>query len=467
MRSLTLKLSLTFLIVSLTATLLVAGFAVWMTARQFNRFVDDQSREALVSQLSEYYQANGNWVGIAEAFPKLAQDAPYFDRGDIPPGEPPPVEPPPGGLEARPVALVDDQGNVLIGGLGFQENQQIPEDRYQKGEPIKVDGQEVGRLFLSRDFARPGGPATLFLSRVNRAFIYGALGAAVVAVLLGILLARSMTRPLKELTEATRAVAHGDLARQVPVRSRDELGELAASFNQMNAELARSRDLRRQMTADIAHDLRTPLSVILGHSEALSEGVLPPKTETFNVIHDEAQRLNRLVDDLRILSLAEAGELPLTKRPVLPKTLLERAANAHAPWAERQDISLELEVEETLPAVVADPDRMAQVLDNLLNNAIRYTPAGGRVILAAKSSQDCVRLVVQDSGPGIPEEELPNIFERFYKGDKSRQRLDEGGTGLGLAIAKSIVEAHGGQISAESQPGQGVTFNIDLPTSGV
>lgn len=459
MRSLTLKLALTFLIVSLTATLLVAGFAVWMTARQFNRFVDDQSRVVLIEQLSEYHRANGNWVGIAEAFPLLARNAPYFVR--VAPGEPPPD-----GLEPRAVALVDNQGWVVIGGLGFQDGQQITADQFGDGEPIEVDGQLVGRLFLSRDFARPGGPATLFLSRVNRSFVYGALGAAVVAVLLGILLARSLTRPLKELTEATRAVAHGDLARQVPVRSRDELGELAASFNQMNADLARSRDLRRQMTADIAHELRTPLSVILGHSEALSDGVLPPKTDTFDIIHDEARQLNRLVDDLRILSLAEAGELPLAKRPVLPKILLERAANAHGPQAERHAISLELDIDDTLPAVVVDPDRMAQVLDNLLNNAIRYTPAGGRVILAARSNRDRARLVVQDSGPGIPEDQLPYIFERFYKGDKSRQRQDEDGSGLGLAIARSIVEAHGGQISAESRPGQGVTFNVDLPTSG-
>lgn len=467
MRSLTLKLALTFLIVSLTATLLVAGFAVWMTARQFNRFVDDQSRQALIEQLSEYYRANGSWVGIAEAFPLLARDAPYFVRGDNGPGESPPDGPHPAGPEPRPVALVDEQGQVVMGGLSFQDGQQITVDQIDKGEPIEVDGQEVGRLFLSRDFARPGGPAALFLSRVNRAFIYGALGAAVVAVFLGILLARSLTRPLKELTAATRAVANGDLAQQVAVRSRDELGELAASFNQMNADLARSRDLRRRMTADIAHELRTPLSVILGHSEALSEGILPPKAETFDIIHDEARQLNRLVDDLRVLSLAEAGELPLAKRPVLPKILLERAANAHAPRAERKGISLDLEIEVPLPAVVVDPDRMAQVLDNLLNNAIRYTPAGERVILAARSDQDRVRLVVQDSGPGIPEDELPFIFERFYKGDKSRQRQDEDGSGLGLAIARSIVEAHGGQISAESRPGQGVTFNVDLSTSDV
>ncbi|MCI0649245.1 MAG: ATP-binding protein, partial [Chloroflexi bacterium] len=246
-----------------------------------------------------------------------------------------------------------------------------------------------------------------------------------------------------------------------PVRSDDELGELATSFNQMSADLAQARDLRRQMTADIAHDLRTPLSIILGHAEALRDGVLPATAESFEVIHDEARRLNRLVDDLRTLSLSEAGELPLTRRPTPPAELLERAVAAHAPQARQKEIALQVEAAAGLPAVDVDPDRMAQVLDNLVGNALRYTPAGGRISLGARPDPAGVVLMVEDSGPGVPAGELPFIFERFYRGDKSRQRA-AGGSGLGLAIARAIVEAHGGRIAAESAPGEGLAVAIEL-----
>jgi signal transduction histidine kinase len=305
------------------------------------------------------------------------------------------------------------------------------------------------------------GAELLFLARVNQAVIFASLIATAVALLLAVLLARTLTRPLRELTAATRAVAKGDLAHKVPVRSEDELGELAVSFNLMNTELAQAQELRHQMTADIAHELGTPLSLILGHSEALSEGVLPPQPETFHVIHDEARRLSGLVDDLRTLSLAEARELPLTRRPASPRALLERAAAAHAPRAKQGNILLQLGADKQLPDVNVDSDRMAQVLDNLLGNAFRYTPAGGEIRLSASPGLDGVRLSIQDSGPGIPAGELPYVFERFYRGDKSRQR-HEGGSGLGLAIARSIVEAHDGRIWAESEPGRGATFIIEL-----
>jgi signal transduction histidine kinase len=267
---------------------------------------------------------------------------------------------------------------------------------------------------------------------------------------------------LRDLTAATRAVAAGDLDMQVDVRSKDELGELARSFNQMSTELAHARDLRRQMTADIAHELRTPLSLILGHSEALSEGVLPPTGETLRVIHDEAKRLSRLVEDLRLLALSEAQELPLAFERASPQAVVGRAMNAHLPQARQKGISLNGNADPDLPDINVDQDRLAQVLDNLISNALRFTPPDGAVSLSATRIPDSVQIVVQDSGPGVPAEELPLIFDRFYRGDKARQR-HEGGAGLGLAIARSIVEAHGGQIRAESAPGEGLRLTIELP----
>jgi signal transduction histidine kinase len=242
------------------------------------------------------------------------------------------------------------------------------------------------------------------------------------------------------------------------------LGELAASFNQMSADLTQSQELRRQMTADIAHELRTPLTVVLGHTEALSDGELPPDPETFEIIFDETKRLNRLVEDLRTLSLSDAGELHLNRSEIPPGDLLERAVAARKPEAKAKEIDLQIDITGGLPAVDVDADRMIQVLVNLLDNALRYTPAGGWINLSAKRFQEGVAISVQDSGPGISPEDLEHLFERFYRGDKSRQR-EEGGSGLGLAIAKSLVESQGGNIKVESQPGEGARFIVELPVA--
>ncbi|MBK5108223.1 MAG: HAMP domain-containing protein, partial [Anaerolineales bacterium] len=308
----------------------------------------------------------------------------------------------------------------------------------------------------------PRVPLNAQIRRLYSSLVLASVGAVLVSILLGVLLARTLTRSLRELTTATQKVARGDLEQQVPVRSKDELGELAASFNQMSSDLAKSRDLRRQMTADIAHELRTPLTVVLGHTEALSEGQLPPDPETFEIIYDETKRLNRLVEDLRTLSLSDAGELHLNQQRISPKELLERAAAARKQEAIVNQVQLQIEAGESLLEIFVDADRMKQVLVNLLDNALRYTPTGGEIKLAARSAEAGVEIMVKDTGPGIPQEDLDHLFERFYRGDKSRQR-EEGGSGLGLAIAKSLVEVQGGQIRVESKPGEGAAFIISLP----
>jgi len=325
-----------------------------------------------------------------------------------------------------------------------------------------VGGEQVGIYFNLGIRFDPRVPLNAQIRRLYSSLVLASVGAVLASILLGVLLARTLTRSLRELTTATQKVARGDLEQQVPVRSEDELGELAASFNQMSSDLAKSRDLRRQMTADIAHELRTPLTVVLGHTEALSEGQLPPDPETFDIIYDETKRLNRLVEDLRTLSLSDAGELQLNQQWSSPKELLDRAAGARKQEALGNEVQLQIEAAKSLPEINVDADRMTQVLVNLLDNALRYTPAGGQIELAARSAEAGVEMVVKDTGPGIPQEDLGHLFERFYRGDKSRQR-EEGGSGLGLAIAKSLVESQGGQIRVESKPGVGAAFFIWLP----
>jgi two-component system sensor histidine kinase BaeS len=301
-----------------------------------------------------------------------------------------------------------------------------------------------------------------FIESTNRTLLYGALMAAIIALLLGIFLSRALTRPIRELTRATHAISEGDLSQQVPVRTNDELGELAQAFNKMSNELSRSVNTRKQMTADIAHELRTPLSLILGHAEAVHDGVLPPTRENFEIIREEATRLEHLVNDLRTLSLADAGELSTTLQTIEPGRLVQEVASLYQYQTQRKNITLELDIATPLPTIEVDPGRMTQVLTNILDNATRHTPEGGRIILSAKQTGESVEFAVQDSGPGVPAESLDRIFERFYRTDSSRQRED-GGSGLGLAIAKSIVQAHNGQVSAESEAEKGLKIIIRLP----
>jgi two-component system sensor histidine kinase BaeS len=444
MRSLAFKLIIAFLAVSLVGTALVALLAGRVTANEFGRFVFDREQSLFVDELAEYYQVNGSWAGVETLIP----------GGRMPGGR---------GMGPGSMLLVDAAGEVVIDGAGHRSGEQLPQEEVARGRPILVNEQRVGTLVGGGPF-RPNVSEGAFLSRVNRTLIWSALGATTVALFLGVFLTRALTQPLQELKAATRAVAQGDFGHQVEVYSQDEIGELTVSFNQMSADLARSRNTRRQMTADIAHELRTPLSLILGHAEALNDGVLPPTPETFHIIHDEARRLSRLVEDLRTLSLAEADELPLARRQASPGFLLEQVTMSLAARMQQEKVDLQLDIAPDLPEVFVDPDRMAQVLTNLLENALRYTPQGGKITLAAGRSLAGVRLSVTDQGPGIEPEEMSRIFERFYRVDKSRQR-HEGGSGLGLAIARSIVMGHQGRIWAESEPGKGTTFFIELPAA--
>ncbi len=254
----------------------------------------------------------------------------------------------------------------------------------------------------------------------------------------------------------------GDLDQRVEIRANDELGALAQTFNEMSANLSRAHQLRKQMTADIAHDLRTPLTVIAGYLEAMRDGTLKPTPERFRVMSEEVNLLQRLVEDLRTLSLADAGELKLIRADLAPRELIERVANAFRESAAAAGVRLNVEISDPLPDLWIDSERMVQVLGNLVTNALRHTPQGGAVTLRAQVAPEGVRLEVQDTGSGIAPAELPKIFDRFYRGDDSRQS-DGGESGLGLAIARSIVEAHSGTIAAASSLGAGTTMTITLP----
>ncbi len=447
MRSLSLKLVMAFLFVGLTGIVLVVLVTRWSTFNRFDSFLFDRGREGLLTNLEEYFKANGSWDELQGDFRQLAQ---------------PQFAPQSGPKDRALYTLVDRHNVVLIAGNDFLPGDRVSVADLEDAAPVEVNSEVVGWLLVESGSFRRGLADNAFLNQITTTLLLSALGASLLALLLGVFLARTLTEPLRELTTATKAVAAGNLDQTVPVRSNDELGELAESFNKMSAELSHAQHLRRQMTADIAHELRTPISVILGHADAIEEGVLPASEETLAIIRDEAGRLERMVEDLRVLSRADAGELRLDLVPTDVGSLLEQIGRSHRQAAARCDITLSTEIEADAPSIDVDPDRISMVLGNLINNAIRCTPEGGRIALSAQSIGSNVEIVVKDSGLGIPDEEITRVFERFYRIEKSRFRED-GGSGLGLAIAKSIVEQHGGTIHVESVVGEGTSFIIILP----
>jgi signal transduction histidine kinase len=454
MRTITFKLVLGFLVVGLISIALMLVLARWNTNQEFMRFVTDRAQNDTVSALTKYYQSNGSWENVESLFPSPSSNPPdaNTNHNDHP---------------IPPFTLTDANGVVVLARDRFPIGELVPANELSGGIAIKVAGKTVGILMMSSRQPFANDPRALeFVQRNTVLLIYSSLGATLVALLLGILISRTLTRPIRELTAATHAISEGNFDQQVPVRSKDEMGELARAFNRMSTELARSIHTRRQMTADIAHELRTPLSLILGHAEAVHDGVLPPTRENFEIVREEAERLEHLVDDLRTLSLADAGELKLNPQTFSVSKLMQDLSAHYQFQTQQKNIDLQLDLDPTLPDLTADPARITQVLTNILDNALRHTPAGGRVILSARLTSEGIELSVRDTGPGLASEDLDRIFDRFYRADAARHRAD-GGSGLGLAIARSIVQAHGGGIRAESQLGDGLKVIITLPETAI
>jgi len=310
---------------------------------------------------------------------------------------------------------------------------------------------------------------TSFRNAFNEALSRAALAAFLSALVVSVFITRKVITPLREMTAASKKIADGQYEQRVKVPGRpddaDELGKLAISFNQMAEKLDQTESMRQQLIGDVAHELRTPLTSIQGSLEALLDGVLPPTQETFQTAYHEAERLKRLVDDLQELSRVEAGAYELDLQPVSPTALVQTTVKRFSRRFIENGVTLETSPAPDLPHIMADRGRIEQVLVNLLENALQYTPPGGKVTISTRLNDGDVQFSVSDTGIGIPEEHLPVVFTRFFRVDKSRSRPG-GGSGIGLTIARHLVEAHGGSIHAES-PGrdQGSVFTFSIPAS--
>lgn len=444
------RLTITHTLVALVAVLLVGALAGGLIFRAYRQLaVQETTRQArqvaerLRGPLAEFYLTNRGWADAAERLGERLDASPQI---------------------AGRIVLVDSAGQVLFDSTGELIARPLPLRFRNATVPILVRGEQVGGVAVIPNDEQRQTNERSFVRALVGIVLLGSLTAMIGALIAAALVARRLSHPLGALTVAARRIAAGQTHEPIAVPTDLELAELAGAFNSMAGELQRQEALRREMTADIAHELRTPLSVLRLQVERMEDGLLPAEPRTLAALGAEIDLLGRLIDDLRLLSLADAGQLSLVPEALDPYAALDHATASAAMQAQQRGITLQVLRGPALPPLHADPLRLAQILGNLVENALRYTPAGGSVTLSAAvvGAPQMLRLTVADTGPGMAAEEAARIFERFYRTDRARTR-ETGGSGLGLAIVQRLVAAQGGSVSVESELGRGSRFHVLLP----
>jgi signal transduction histidine kinase len=446
------KVSFAFVGITVLAVTLVGVFIWQSTQNDFNRLRQEQEDARFVRVATQFYTLNKAWRGL-DAY--IRAEIERERAASAPSGAPPPPLGP-------PMMLLMNSDLMALSNAGvYRAGQPVDRRLWEIGRPLVIEGAEEIRI-LNLGTVDLDERDRNFLQRTLTSILYAGIGASLVALIAGLALAWRLTRPLRGLTHALQQFDPAGKPLRLPNGSHDEIGQLIHAFNTLSQELYDANQQRRQMTADIAHELRSPLTVITGYLEGLKDGTLPPTPQRFEIIYNEAVQLRRLVEDLRTLSLADSGKLQLSPMDLNIEDFFADLQQKFVVQAEQRQIALITDVPPTLPALHADPGRLAQVFTNLIGNAMRYTPAQGRITLTAVAKEKGVILSVSDTGSGIAADQLPHIFNRFYRADDSRY-ADQQQTGLGLAIVKSIIEAHGGGVSVESTVGQGTIFTVQLP----
>lgn len=459
------KLILSYLVVALV-TVLVASVLIRVTSSQsLMNLVSEQQTAILKEAAQTYYSENGTMDGFFVYYIEMEHQYTISDPSinDPSPNNPDSNEKPPQTRDIRGVqGLVDAKYRALIPTMGHAVGEILPEEMIKNAVAVKVDGEVIAWVLPDTNNKFSLSPEEeVFLQRTTLAIMLAALAGVIVAVIMGFLLAGGLVKPIRRLTQASKSLAQGELLQKLPVTSQDELGQLTTTFNQMSEDLVHADEQRKRLTADITHDLSTPLQVISGYMEMIDEGEVTLSPQRIEIIKTEIEHLRRLVGDLTTLSQVEAQALDMQLQPMAPSALLEKIQQTFFPIAARQGVTLELNLPDSSPAILVDEGRTLQVLKNLVENALRYTPKGGRIKLGLAAS-DRVELIVSDNGAGIDEDDLPYVFDRFYRADKSRG-ANSGKMGLGLAICKALINAQGGIILAESAgKGQGTTIKISF-----
>lgn len=428
----------------LMVALAAAGVVLHRSATvSFQEYVEDVSAsrsQRIEALLSRYYSRRQDWAGVEPLVQQIAD------------------------LVGQQVILANSTDVVIVDSQNQLVGQRVKDAWKHLVVPIRAGDVAVGTLYVDPIHApsKLGPRGDAFVSELSTSLL-SALGVGMLAALaVSLLVARRLAAPLEALTVAVRRLEAGERSAHIEISRDGEVGALAEAFNSLVDSLARVEQLRSNMVNDIAHELRTPLTTIRGYVEAIQDGVAEPNPDVLDTVHGELLQLSRLVDDLRDLALAEAGQLHLAPEPTSVDALITHDVRALAVACVEQDITIRTSVPEDIPILLIDAGRISQALRNLLNNAMAHTPRGGTISVSAAYDGQYVSIAVQDSGSGIPPEDLPHVFERFYRGDRSRSRR-AGGAGLGLSISREILAAHHGALVAESPPGQGARFTLRLP----
>ncbi len=447
-------------LITIISLVIVMRLSTAQTVRTFMFRGGMAGVESLVEELEDHYHDSGSWNGSESVFqssPGPGQGGPGFGMG---PGM---------GMKrdemmSQRIRLVDRDGNVVLDNRDRNAHGHVEDDELEYAIPLEVNGQEVGYLIAEDGLLFTTENEQALLTRLNQAAFTAAVIAGAVSLILALMLSYSLVRPVRDLTKAASQMAHGDLSQRVRVGGDKSLATLGSAFNRMAASLQQAGERRRALTADIAHELRTPLAVQRAHLEALGDGIYDLTPESLHPIEEQNHILTRLVEDLRTLALADAGQLALERTPTDLPALVERLISRFDPQAAAQEVEIFLSPVGASVIADIDPQRVEQILNNLLSNALRYTPKGGRIsVRCTVVSEQYLSVIIHDNGPGIPEESLPYIFERFYKADRSRTTVEGGSTGLGLSIARKLAQAHGGNITAANHSDGGAVFTLNIP----
>jgi len=447
--SFALRLAAAFAGMGIAAAALTALLVNGAFGSRFSSYLESQQRireQQLVAAIADSYTRTGGWnASDLDGLTSMA----LMTGGSL------------RVLDADGAVVWTASERRLGGAVAAMHRQMMGEEEGGLGPeqslPIRVDGKRVGTAIvrLPRSGVLPQDVS--FRTSVNRLLLIGGVAAGLVAALVGLLLARRATRPARELVEAAQAFAEGDRSRRLDEGTPDEFGQMARAFNLMGDAIQREDDLRRDFAAEVAHEVRTPLTILRSQVEAIQDGIRPAGSEEVASLHEEILRLNRLVDDLGTIASADAAGFTMSPAPTAIDDVVNGALQEFAGSFEGAGISLKSDLQHVSATV--DPARIRQVIANLLSNAVKFTPSGGVVAVEVRSEGDEALIRVADSGPGIPPDELPYVFDRFFRGTGARAS----GSGIGLAVVRGLVLAHGGHVDVSSSPGQGATFTVRLP----
>ena len=451
------RLALISLLVTWAAIGVVALSVGSVTEASFRSYVQGQNVQRfgadVITALEDYYAANGGWEGAELPQPgEGSGQGGGQGRGGS-------------GQRGAQMVVADPSGHILLATDETLVGEMLSPVA-QEGAALLSEGDHVVGLLaqITPGTQALGDAEAAFLAQTQRGLLLAAVAAGLVAVVLGLVLAWGVTRPLRSLTDAVRDLSGGALGRQAPLSGPVEMVTLARSFNAMSADLAEGEQQRQRMAADVAHELRTPVSVLRGRLEAMLDGVFPLDSANLAVAYDQTLHIARLVDDLRLLTMAEAGRLPLERTLAQPGAIAAQAVALFEPLALDAGVTLAAEIAPDLPLVLADVDRLRQVFGNLLSNALRHTPEGYAITVQVSRAAAGVQIDVRNTGSRLTAEEIAHLFDRFWRAEEARAR-DSGGSGLGLAITRQLVRLHGGDIRVSSDA-QSVTFTFTLPAAG-